>query len=201
MPRPNRTRFTVLGALTLRPMSGYDIKKFIQVSIANFWHESYGQLYPTLRELTDEGLLTRRDETRDGKRGRYVYSITPKGREALRDWLREPAELEVPRSELLLKIFFGAEAPVETSLTHVARRREELRADQERLSAIAAALERERPAAPGLPYWLLTIRQGSLINEALIAWCDEAEAVLRGTQRTATPRGRRPNSAPEGTEG
>ena len=182
MPRPKRTRFTILGALTLRPMSGYDIKKFIQGSIANFWRESYGQLYPTLRELTDEGLVSRRDETRDGKRGRYVYSITPQGREALRDWLAEPAEWEVPRSELLLKIFFGTEVPAETSLDHVARRREELRADQERLSAIAATLKRERATAPGLPFWLLTIRQGWLVNEALIAWCDEAEDVLRGVK-------------------
>lgn len=186
MPRPNRTRYTILGALTLRPMSGYDIRKFIQGSIANFWRESYGQLYPTLRELTDDGLVVRRDETRERKPGRYVYSITPQGRRALRDWLGEPAEVEVPRSELLLKIFFGTEVPVETSLDHVVRRREELRADQDRLNAIATALEREKRTAPGLPFWLLTIRQGSLINEALITWCDEAQDVLRGLQRTNT---------------
>jgi DNA-binding PadR family transcriptional regulator len=180
MPRPNRTRFTILGALTLRPMSGYDIRKFIQGSIANFWRESYGQLYPTLRELTDDGLVSRREETREGKPGRYVYSITPRGQETLRAWLAEPAEWEVPRSELLLKIFFGTEVPLETSLNHVARRKEALKADQERLSAIAATLERERPTAPGLPFWLLTIRQGWLVNEALIDWCNEAENVLRG---------------------
>jgi DNA-binding PadR family transcriptional regulator len=187
MPRANRTRFTILGVLTLRPMSGYDIRKFIQGSIANFWRESYGQLYPSLRELTDDGLVTRRHERQEGKPGRYVYSITPQGRTALRDWLGEPAEWEVPRSELLLKIFFGTEVPVETSLKHVARRREELREDQERLKGIAAALEQERRTAPGLPFWLLTIRQGLLINEALIAWCDEAQDVLQGLP-VARPR-------------
>ncbi len=201
MPRPNRTRFTILGALTLRPMSGYDIRKFIQGSIGNFWRESYGQLYPNLRQLTDEGLVTRREGGQEGKPGRYVYSITPQGRTALRDWLGEPAEVEVPRSELLLKIFFGTEVPVETSLKHVARRREELRVDQERLRGIAAALEQERRTAPGLPFWLLTIRQGLLINEALIAWCDEAQDILRGIHSSAAPRGRTSSAAPEGTAG
>jgi hypothetical protein len=123
----------------------------------------------------------------EGKPGRYVYSITPQGRRTLRDWLGEPVETEVPRSELLLKIFFGNEVSVETSLNHVARRREELRADQDRLHTIAAALQREKRTAPGLPFWQLTIRQGMLVDEALIAWCDEAQDVLRRIQRTGAP--------------
>lgn len=201
MPRPNRTRFTILGALTLRPMSGYDIRKFIQGSTANFWRESYGQLYPSLRELTDDGLVTRRAEPQEGKPDRYVYSITPQGRSALRDWLAEPAELEVPRSELLLKLFFGAEVSLETSLSHVARRREELRVDLGRLRAIAAELEREKRLAPGLPFWLLTLRQGVLVNEALIAWCDEAHEVLRGLQGTAAPGDGTSNATAKETAG
>lgn len=201
MPRPNRTRFTILGALTLRPMSGYDIRKFIQGSIANFWRESYGQIYPSLRQLTDDGLVTRRDERQEGKPGRYLYSITPQGRRTLRDWLAEPAEMEVPRSELLLKLFLGTEVSVETTLNHVARRRVELQAELDRLQAIAAELQREKRTAPGFPFWLLTIRQGLLIDEALIAWCDEAQDVLRGLQSTAVPQGRTSTAAPERTAG
>lgn len=119
----------------------------------------------------------------------------------MRDWLEEPAERQVPRSELLLKLFFGTEVSVETSLNHVARRREELRADSDRLLAIASELERERSTAAGLPFWLLTIRQGLLINEALIAWCDEADDVLRGLKGRAAPRRRSSNAAPKGTAG
>ena len=44
MARSNRTRYTVLGTLTHGPMTGYDIKKFIESSINNFWRESYGQI-------------------------------------------------------------------------------------------------------------------------------------------------------------
>ena len=190
MARANRTRYPVLGALTIRPMSGYDIKKFIEGSIANFWRESYGQLYPTLRELTEEGLVDRRRDEQDGKRDRYVYRITSEGRGVLREWLTEPAESEVPRSELLLKLFFGAEVSVETSLRHVAERRDELEANLALLSAIEQELETTKRTAPGLPYWLLTIRQGMLVDQALLEWCEEAEAVLR-KQRTTMAKAAR----------
>jgi len=188
--RANRTRYPVLGALTIRPMSGYDIKKFIEGSIANFWRESYGQLYPTLRELTKEGLVDRRRDEQDGGRDRYVYRITSEGREMLREWLSEPAESEVPRSELLLKLFFGREVSVETSVRHVAERRDELEANLALLSAIEQELETTMRTAPGLPYWLLTIRQGMLVDQALLEWCDQAEAVLR-KQRTTIAKAAR----------
>jgi PadR family transcriptional regulator AphA len=55
----SRTRFAVLGFLTIRPLSGYDMKVTIQNGIRNFWSESAGQLYPALRELSSEGLAIR----------------------------------------------------------------------------------------------------------------------------------------------
>jgi len=97
----------------------------------------------------------------------------------LREWLSEPAESEVPRSELLLKLFFGREVSVETSVRHVTERRDELEANLALLSAIEQELETTMRTAPGLPYWLLTIRQGMLVDQALLEWCDQAEAVLR----------------------
>jgi DNA-binding PadR family transcriptional regulator len=46
MARVNGTRQVVLGFLTWRPMSGYDIKKIVEQSVSNFWSESYGQGWP-----------------------------------------------------------------------------------------------------------------------------------------------------------
>ena len=59
-PGRSSTDYAILGMLTLRPMSGYDIRATIGESIAYFWTESYGQIYPTLKRLTKEKLLTRR---------------------------------------------------------------------------------------------------------------------------------------------
>lgn len=91
-------------------------------------------------------------------------------------------------------------APGEQGATKC-RRSGTITVSRSRLRAIAAELEREKRTAPGLPFWLLTIRQGLLIDEALIAWCDEAHDVLRGLQCTPALRGRTSIAPPEGTAG
>ena len=49
--RANTSRHAILGVLGFCPMSGYDVKKLIERSIAHFWNESYGQIYPILNRL------------------------------------------------------------------------------------------------------------------------------------------------------
>src|SRR5262245_4630585 len=97
MPKENRSRYALLGLLSWGPMSGYDIKKVAEQSIANFWNESYGQIYPMLKRLAAEGLATASGEKQVGKPDRYVYALTEQGRKALQGWLRKPAGQEVGR--------------------------------------------------------------------------------------------------------
>jgi PadR family transcriptional regulator AphA len=84
MARENKSQYAVLGALSMRPMSGYDIKKTFEQSIGSFWSESYGQIYPILRSLVAEGLATSRVEKQPGGPDRRVYALTEAGREELR---------------------------------------------------------------------------------------------------------------------
>ena len=101
-------------------MSGYTIRSVIERSIGNFWSESYGQIYPALKKLTAEGAVQKKIERQKGRPDRNVYSLTDKGRERLGEWLMVPAVAEVPRNELLLKLFFGSHAPVSASRENVA---------------------------------------------------------------------------------
>jgi len=83
MAKENKSRYALLGILSICPGSGYDIKKFMEQSTGNFWNESYGQIYPMLKQLVDEGLATSRTEKHEGKPERYVYALTDKGLQAL----------------------------------------------------------------------------------------------------------------------
>src|SRR5215510_2965958 len=85
----------VLGLLSLGPLSGYDVKTVVDRSTRFFWAASYGQIYPELRRLENEGLIDGED-TPTGRRRRRVYRLTPVGRRALIDWLSShftPAQL------------------------------------------------------------------------------------------------------------
>src|SRR2546423_7126877 len=45
------TGYVILGLLSWRQMSGYDIKATVDNSTRFFWAASYGQIYPELRRL------------------------------------------------------------------------------------------------------------------------------------------------------
>lgn len=178
------TDYAILGMLTLRPMSGYDIRAAIAESIAYFWTESYGQIYPTLRRLAKERLVTRRTE-KTGERARNVYAISEAGREALADWLREPAVPRPPRSELLFKLFFGRQIDSEEAAQHLARFRDEQMVARVRYEAAERQLYEQQGSNPDLMYWLLTLRCGQLETEARARWADEALQILAEMQTPA----------------
>jgi len=186
-PRANTSRHAILGVLSLRPMSGYDVKKLIERSIAHFWNESYGQIYPILNRLAAEGYAERRREKQTGKPDRHVYSITAKGRQELERWLAVPARPEPARSELLLKLFLGIAGPVADSVKQIehvqARQREALATYED----IERQLCKEMADSPQLPFSLLTLHYGQHRCRATLQWCDES---LRALARLETRRAR-----------
>ncbi|MFQ5352803.1 MAG: PadR family transcriptional regulator [Candidatus Binatia bacterium] len=127
MAAPNRTAYAILGFLTVKPMSGYDVKKAVEASIDNFWKESYGQIYPILKRLSEEGSIEKSESATGGKRPRHLYTITERGREKLKSWLREPTEPSPVRMELLLKLFFGSQVDHNTNRRQIEDYRERLR--------------------------------------------------------------------------
>src|ERR1700756_5193368 len=109
MPPPalTPTGRVILGMIALGRQTGYDIKQLVDKSTRHFWAASYGQIYPELRRLQDQGLGDGREEP-SGARARTVYVLTDAGRAALRGWLASDAELVYElRDEGMLKLFFS----------------------------------------------------------------------------------------------
>lgn len=160
-------------------MSGYDIRQMISRSIGYFWSESYGQIYPGLKLLAAEGLVVKKTEWRQGSPDRHVYSLTAAGRKQLRRWLALPAVKEVPRNELLLKLFFGAHAPVEVSRDHV-RVHLELQLEQLRVfDSVEKTLRKEAATDPQFSFWMITLSRGRHESEAMVRWCGETLRELK----------------------
>jgi DNA-binding PadR family transcriptional regulator len=103
------TSYIVLGLLEAAgEATPYDLKQMVGVSLGNFWSLQHAQLYTEPERLAGAGYLSERRE--EGGRRRRHYSVTPQGRETLREWLAEPtAKLTELRDLALLKVFFGAD--------------------------------------------------------------------------------------------
>jgi PadR family transcriptional regulator AphA len=106
-PRLTETSYIVLGLLEQsEPATPYDLKRFAQLSVFNFWSVPHTQIYTECERLTAAGLLAERRE--DSGRRRRFYSLTAPGRQALETWRDEStSQLSEVRDTALLKLFFG----------------------------------------------------------------------------------------------
>jgi DNA-binding PadR family transcriptional regulator len=146
------TARVILGFLGLGAETGYEIKQLTDRSTRFFWGASYGQIYPELRRLEREGLVTAADEPRGAVR-RRVYRITPAGENTVREWLLEPFEHFELRDEGLLKLFFGAALGDGELLELVRRRREWYERSAEMFREIGDYFgERDDPSGEVLRY-------------------------------------------------
>ena len=177
--RSSSSQEVLLGLLTVEPMSGYDLGQSIRTSIGFFWNESYGQIYPNLKRLAAAGLVTSKTEKQKGKPDRQVYSITPSGRAHLEKWLAVEPQPEVPRNELLLKLFFGAQAVPETVIGYVERMAQREKGFQEKFRQIERELRSQMRRYPDVPYWRMAARFGQLEVEAHLRWAEETLKALR----------------------
>ena len=74
----------VLTVLEAQPRHGYDISKLIQLRSAGALRFHVTSLYPLLHRLEKQGSIAGRWVEKAEQRRRRYYSLTPRGREALR---------------------------------------------------------------------------------------------------------------------
>ena len=180
--REKSTGFVILGILASGgDLSGYDIRQWIEQAIGFFWSESFGQIYPELKRLAKDGLI--KPVAPEGK-GRDVkrYRITPAGRAALRKWLDAPPVSERPRSELLLKVFFGASADPSTVRRFIMEAGAQAARRLKAMKAAEALVLREDRASRDLAYSLITILNGQHAAAARIAWSQSALRLLEANE-------------------
>jgi len=169
----NKSRYAIMGLLSMGPMSGYDIKKKFEKIAANFWKEGYGQIYPILKRLNTEGMATQKIQRQTGKPDRHIYELTQKGHEELRQWLLAPVQRHVGRHEILLKLFFGSINTVADNIKQVKHYQAMHQKELRELDSTKNAMIADDHDSSHLPYWLMTVRFGELVNEAHVKWSQE----------------------------
>lgn len=185
--REKASRFALLGLLSLGgKRSGYDLKKATASSTAYFWRESYGNIYPRLRELLGESLIRlHAPETASTGRRKQLYSITAKGKQALAAWLSEPVVPRHEDSELLLKLFFGSRMSTEVAaeLVRTSRTHHEQLLRQFDIftqSIVDGPLRKEEKT-----YLQMTVEYGRVVSQAVVGWADKTEALLGALPQTS----------------
>jgi DNA-binding PadR family transcriptional regulator len=129
------TSYAILGLLALRPWSTYELASQMRRNLHYFWPRAESNLYAEPKRLVDGG-FARASSQPVGERRRTVYSITAKGRRALKHWVGEPAGESRLESETLVKVMFATHGSKEDLLAHLRRLREEFETRQRQLTVI-----------------------------------------------------------------
>ena len=98
------TSYAVLAQVAVHPWSTYELVRQRVRYFRYVWPRAESAIYREVKRLSSMGFLDGRVE-HVGKRARTVYSITEKGREALREWLATPVSPFAMDFEAMIRLF------------------------------------------------------------------------------------------------
>ncbi len=92
----NIIKVLILYYLSIKSTHGYEIQKFIQTNQMDKWTKiQSGSIYYALNKLEKEGLIVLVEEIGSGSKARKIYKITDKGREELKELVKNEMANEV----------------------------------------------------------------------------------------------------------
>ena len=103
---------TILGLIAAQPQHGYQILAHFNASdqLAWVWNMSASQVYAVLNRLEQHGLIQGESVPQKDAPAKKQYSITPRGKQTLMDWLMTPepsASIRRVRIEFASRIYLA----------------------------------------------------------------------------------------------
>ena len=168
-------KFALLGLLAESPKYGYELKRRFEGALGNVWSVSYGQLYPTLRRLSELSWVTKKTEPGKKAAERNIYSITEKGRRKLDEWLLTPVRSTYRvKDEFTLRFLFFSKLEPLRVLHYLEEHRRKTAEQRASFEKTFASLEGE------IDFFLQgIIRKGIVHLEAEDRWLEDVIGAMR----------------------
>lgn len=175
--------YAILGFLSERPRSGYDLKtRCFDSDVRPLWAADQAQIYRTLDRLQRSDLVTAKRRRQTGRPDRKIYEITVTGRERLADWLASNVPLPPARDPFFLQLHFGTSLPDESLLGVLTARRDAHQSQLESLRIHAGRLATQDTLSARTMTLRQTALDGAIARErSAIDWLDDCiDAVTHG---------------------
>ena len=176
-------RYAILSLLSDFRMTGYELARSFDSTVAHFWSAQTSQIYPELHRLEKEGLVRSSAVAQRGKPDKRPYSATAKGKKALKEWIQTSPEGFTVRDEMQIRAFNFGRMPLESSLRLLSERK---RLHEGRIAHYhtlvqglnAAGLEAGAPIGERTG-WRIALEAGIRTETAYVEWCDWAAEMLK----------------------
>lgn len=100
-------QYAILGLLSWQDMSGYDLKKLFSESLALYWSGNNNQIYKTLVQLHQEGMLEKQVVDQENAPSKKIYRTTNLGKQALKEWVLSQPELPSMKNSFLIQLMWA----------------------------------------------------------------------------------------------
>lgn len=97
-------QYAILGLLSWKPSTGYDLKKVFEESPYLYWSGNNNQIYKSLMQLQKEDLISGETIHQDGAPSKKVYALTKKGISALKTWILSGTEAPEVKKPFLIQL-------------------------------------------------------------------------------------------------
>lgn len=165
--------FFILGLLAQKPMSGYDIKRFMKSLGWLIGSPSGGSLYPVLRALLQEDLVTVEVIPGLDRPPRKIYSITGAGRQALQSWIDRPVVASTSLKAFVMRLLLADSHTQSGLLAHLQQRRAQVAAHHATLVKGAGNLDERSSLGQRL-----ALDYGQALARAELDWLDSTQEWL-----------------------
>lgn len=155
----NTLRYIILGLLGAHSMSGYDIKRAFDRSLATYWNAGNSQIYTTLKALASRGLVSSELIYQEGRPNRRVYRLTDAGRAELDVWLAEAVPERFTKDEFLTRLFFCGQTSDEVALRHLEEHLATLRAQLAHMDWVLREFGERPSRRPRLLEYQMLVRE------------------------------------------
>jgi PadR family transcriptional regulator, regulatory protein AphA len=167
--------YAVLAVIGRDGASGPELVHMASGGAPFFWTGASSHVLRTARRLADDGYLRTRSEPAT-TRPRTVYELTPKGRQALREWLAEPSVFPRIQNEAAIRLLASDLGNIEDVLAS-------LRALGDELPRLEALIDLHDQRADSIPHRTRALKLNHALARRLIdahrAWIDEVETAYR----------------------
>jgi PadR family transcriptional regulator AphA len=179
-------KHALLGLLSEREGTGYDLTRMFEISMSHYWHAGHSQIYPLLDQMEKDGLIAFQHVVQKEKPNKKIYRITPRGREDLVSWLRVSPRPPRYKDESLLRVRFFRNLPETEAIALLLARRREHQATLDEYRKLEATyfpkMADANPNGRGNLYAYFTLQRGIMLERDSIRWCRWAISQLRARQ-------------------
>ena len=173
--------FVILGLLSLRAMTVYDINKALEKSISLFYSASFGSINAAVAKMLNKNWITSEEKIENG-RNKKILHPTLVGRQAFDEWLGSEIEQEKVKDPALTRLFFMGMLPIEERIPLLEKHLENLRQTLAALDIIhREATAKQAPAEmqDTFNYQMLTLQYGLDFYTFNVDWYENLLLTLK----------------------